>query len=158
MEGFQWRKCWSLLPFSPLYGNMRTISIPSPGQIDRAAETFLKDAGNVRVIAFSGELGAGKTTFIQALCRGLGVIMEINSPTFSLVNEYFTPDGTSLFHFDLYRIDDPEELFDLGYEEYFYSGARCFIEWPEKASHLIPEDALNVEIVVHNDNSREIVY
>jgi tRNA threonylcarbamoyladenosine biosynthesis protein TsaE len=137
---------------------MRTISIPASDRIDWAAETFLKDVGNVRVMAFSGELGAGKTTFIQAICRALGVIMEVNSPTFSLVNEYFTGDGTSVFHFDLYRIDDPEELFDLGYEEYFYSGARCFIEWPDKAGHLIPEDALYVEIVVHDDNSREIIY
>ncbi len=127
---------------------MKTISVTTLDKIDLAAEAFLKDAGNVAVVAFSGELGAGKTTFIQALCRASGVIVEVNSPTFSLVNEYFTQEGSSIFHFDLYRIKDPEELFDLGYEEYFYSGARCFIEWPEKASHLIPADALQVEIVV----------
>ncbi|MCK5135373.1 MAG: tRNA (adenosine(37)-N6)-threonylcarbamoyltransferase complex ATPase subunit type 1 TsaE [Bacteroidales bacterium] len=137
---------------------MRTITIPSLGQIDAAAVAFLKATGETPVIAFSGELGAGKTTFIQALCRALGVTAEVNSPTFSLINEYFAPDGTSIFHIDLYRIEDPDELFDLGYEEYFYSGARCLIEWPEKASHLIPEDALIVRIVVGTDGSREIRY
>jgi len=135
---------------------MNTITIHSVDQIDLAAEAFLKAAGETTVIAFSGELGAGKTTFIQAICRVLGVTSEVNSPTYALVNEYFTIDGTSVFHFDLYRIETPEELFDLGYEEYFYSGDRCFIEWPEKASHLIPEDALRVEILVREDESREI--
>ncbi len=125
-------------------------------RIDTVAEDFLKRTKPRSVIAFSGEMGAGKTTFIQALCRVLGVKTEVNSPTFSLVNEYFTPEGTSIFHFDLYRIEDPSELFDLGYEEYFYSEDYCFIEWPEKASHLIPEDALIAEIKVGPDGSREI--
>ena len=137
---------------------MPSIPLPSLDQIDKAADEFLKAVGNIRVIAFSGELGAGKTTFIQALCRKLGVTGEVSSPTFSLVNEYFTQDGSSVFHFDLYRIEEPEELFDLGYEEYFFSGDRCFIEWPEKASHLIPADALLVEIIVRSDNTREIRY
>jgi len=135
---------------------MKTISIASLDQIDQAAEEFLKASGNRNVIAFSGELGAGKTTFIQAICRVLGITADVNSPTFALVNEYFAPDGSSVFHFDLYRIEDPDELFDLGYEEYFFSGDRCFIEWPEKASHLIPEDALSVEIAMVRDGSREI--
>jgi tRNA threonylcarbamoyladenosine biosynthesis protein TsaE len=135
---------------------MRTISIPSLEQIDQAAEQFLKASGNRKVIAFSGELGAGKTTFIQAICRVMGVTADVNSPTFALVNEYFAPDGSSVYHFDLYRIEEPDELFDLGYEEYFFSGDRCFIEWPEKASHLIPDDALNVEIAMIQDGSREI--
>jgi len=135
---------------------MNAIIIHSVDQIDLAAEAFLKAAGETPVITFSGELGAGKTTFIQAICRALGVTTEVISPTYALVNEYFTPNGTSVFHFDLYRIEEPDELFDLGYEEYFYSGARCFIEWPEKASHLIPEDALTAEIIVGSDGSREI--
>ncbi|MCK4747174.1 MAG: tRNA (adenosine(37)-N6)-threonylcarbamoyltransferase complex ATPase subunit type 1 TsaE [Bacteroidales bacterium] len=137
---------------------MRTIAIPSLDQVDMAAEEFLKSSGEVAIIAFSGELGAGKTTFIQSICRVLGVTGEVNSPTFSLVNEYFTPDGTSVFHFDLYRIEGPDELFDMGYEEYFFSGDRCFIEWPEKASHLIPDDALRVEIRVLDDGNRELVF
>ena len=127
---------------------MIKIPIPSLRDIDQAAEGFLEAMGEAKVIAFSGEMGAGKTTFIQALCRKLGVTAEVTSPTFSLVNEYFTGEGFSIFHFDLYRIEDPAELFDMGYEEYFFSGELCFIEWPEKASHLIPEDALRVEIVV----------
>ena len=104
------------------------------------------------------ESGAGKTTFIQWLCKELGVTAEVNSPTFSLVNEYFTPEGSSIYHFDLYRIEDPGELYDMGYEEYFYSGDRCFIEWPEKASDLIPEDALWVKIKVLDNKTRELIF
>ncbi len=135
---------------------MSTLSITSLSEIDQIAGKFLEARGDASVIAFSGEMGAGKTTFIQALCRNLGVTVEVNSPTFSLVNQYFNPEGNSIFHFDLYRIEDPSELFDMGYEEYFFSGDLCFIEWPEKAGHLIPDDALRVEIVVGKNESREI--
>jgi tRNA threonylcarbamoyladenosine biosynthesis protein TsaE len=137
---------------------MTIIPIPSLEEIDQAAHRFLNAMGGATVIAFSGEMGAGKTTFIQALCRKLGVTAEVNSPTFSLVNEYFTPDGHSIFHFDLYRIEDPSELFDMGYEEYFFSGELCLIEWPEKASHLIPGEAVWAEIVVGENESREIQF
>jgi tRNA threonylcarbamoyladenosine biosynthesis protein TsaE len=135
---------------------MSTIAISSLGEIDQAAGKFLEAMEGVSVVAFSGEMGAGKTTFIQALCRNLGVSAEVNSPTFSLVNQYFTSTGSSIFHFDLYRIEDPAELFDMGYEEYFFSGDLCFIEWPEKASHLIPDDALRVEIVVGENELRQL--
>ncbi len=137
---------------------MSSIIIPSLVDYDRAAESFLKDAGSHSVFAFYGEMGAGKTTFIQALCRVLGITTEVNSPTFSLVNEYFLEDGSSVFHFDLYRIEDPVELFDLGYEEYFYSGATCFIEWPEKADHLVPREALQVKIKVLSNNTRIVEF
>ncbi len=137
---------------------MKTIPIASLQELDSAAAQFLELAGEHVVIAFSGEMGAGKTTFIQALCRRLGVQVEINSPTFSLVNEYFTPEGNSIFHFDLYRIETQVELFDMGYEEYFYSGSLCFIEWPEKARNLIPHDALWVNIVVGENNARQIQF
>ena len=137
---------------------MRTITIKSLKEIDEAARSFLDAAGEATVIAFAGEMGAGKTTFIQALCRNLGVTAEVNSPTFSLVNEYFTPRGDSIFHFDLYRIEDPAELFDMGYEEYFYSGSLCLIEWPEKASHLIPSDALRVTILVGENETRMVQF
>jgi tRNA threonylcarbamoyladenosine biosynthesis protein TsaE len=137
---------------------MRTIPISSLQELDSAAAQFLELAGEHVVIAFSGEMGAGKTTFIQALCRRLGVQVEINSPTFSLVNEYFTPAGNSIFHFDLYRIETQEELFDMGYEEYFFSGALCFIEWPEKARNLIPDDALWVNIVIGENDARLIQF
>jgi tRNA threonylcarbamoyladenosine biosynthesis protein TsaE len=136
----------------------KIIRINGVEALPEVAANFLESIGEIFVLAFSGEMGAGKTTFIQALCRALGVQQDVNSPTFSLVNEYFTADGESIFHFDLYRIEDPAELFDLGYEEYFYSGKRCFIEWPEKASHLIPDDALMVNIIVRDDGSRELRY
>lgn len=137
---------------------MKTIRISSLLELDDAASRFLELKGGSSVIAFSGAMGAGKTTFIQAICRGLGVETEVNSPTFSLVNEYFTPEGDSIFHFDLYRIESPEELFDMGYEEYFYSGSLCLIEWPEKASSLIPEDALRVQIQVGENEARLIQF
>ncbi len=146
------------MPYYPRSAKMERIVIPSPDQVDAAAEKFIGVAGAARVVAFSGDLGAGKTTFIQALCRQLGVGTEVNSPTFALINEYFTPEGASIYHFDLYRIEDPAELFDLGYEEYFFSGSRCYIEWPEKASHLIPEEALMVRITVQPDGSRELIF
>jgi len=135
---------------------MRTITLLSLQELDEAAARFLELAGEQTVMAFSGEMGAGKTTFIQALCRKLGIAVEVNSPTFSLVNEYFTPQGSSIFHFDLYRIESPEELFDMGYEEYFFSGSLCLIEWPEKASNLIPEDALWVQIEIGENEARLI--
>ena len=137
---------------------MRTINISSLQELDNAAAQFLKLVGEHAVIAFSGEMGAGKTTFIQALCRNLGIKVEVNSPTFSLVNEYFTPVGDSIFHFDLYRIETPDELFDMGYEEYFFSGSLCLIEWPEKARNLIPEDALWVTIVIGENEARAIQF
>jgi tRNA threonylcarbamoyladenosine biosynthesis protein TsaE len=136
----------------------KRISIPSIDEVQNAAGIFLGLLGGYSVVAFSGEMGAGKTTFIQSLCKALGVPGEVSSPTFALVNEYFTADGESLFHFDLYRIEDPDELFDLGYEEYFFSGKKCFIEWPEKAGHLIPEDALMVRIEVKADGARELIF
>jgi len=138
--------------------DMAIIPIHTLEDIDHAAQRFLEAMGEAKIIAFSGEMGAGKTTFIQALCRNLDVAAEVNSPTFSLVNEYFTPDGHSIFHFDLYRIEDPSELFDMGYEEYFYSGELCFIEWPEKANHLIPEEALRAKIAVVENDGREIQF
>jgi tRNA threonylcarbamoyladenosine biosynthesis protein TsaE len=137
---------------------MRSITINSLQELDSAAELFLKLAAGHTVIAFSGELGAGKTTFIQAICRSLGIEVDVNSPTFSLVNEYFSPEGKSIFHFDLYRIETPEELFDMGYEEYFYSGSMCLIEWPEKAKKLIPQDALWVKIEIGEDEARTILF
>jgi len=137
---------------------MNKITISSLQELDNAAARFLELAGGNTVIAFSGELGAGKTTFIQAICRNLGIEVEVNSPTFSLVNEYFTPEGNSIFHFDLYRIETPEELFDMGYEEYFYSGSLCLIEWPEKAKKLIPENALWVKIEIGENEARQLQF
>ena len=99
-----------------------------------------------RVFALYGRMGAGKTTLIRELCRTLGVTGEVQSPTFSIINEYKTLSDDSVFHFDLYRINKIEELFDIGYEEYIYSGSYCFIEWPELAGYLLPEGTVRLEI------------
>jgi len=136
---------------------MTRIAIPTLSSLKDAAEAFLPFTSRYRVIVFAGDMGAGKTTFIQALCMALGVKEVVSSPTFALVNEYFTSSGDSLFHFDLYRINRQEELLDIGYEDYFYSGKLCLVEWPEKAPDLIPDDALHVAIRVNEDNSRELI-
>ncbi len=139
-----------------MHEHMTLIQIPDKGQLSKAARDFLPLTRKYTVILFSGEMGAGKTTFIQALCKELGVKEVVNSPTFALVNEYFTGDGSSLFHFDLYRINRQEELLDIGYEDYFYSGKLCLVEWPEKAPELLPSDALEVTVVVKEDGAREL--
>ncbi|MFN8256413.1 MAG: tRNA (adenosine(37)-N6)-threonylcarbamoyltransferase complex ATPase subunit type 1 TsaE [Bacteroidales bacterium] len=107
-------------------------------------------------IGFFGEMGAGKTTLIKAVCQKLGVGDVISSPTFSLVNEYVTSKGEKIFHFDFYRMNNVSEAFDLGYEEYFYSGNLCMVEWPEKIEHLLPEGYTKVNISVIDNNCREI--
>ncbi len=109
------------------------------------------------VYAFYGEMGAGKTTFIKAICKQLQVRDNVSSPTFALVYEYFSQIKGPVYHFDLYRIEDLSELFDLGYEDYFYSGNLCFIEWPEKAEELLPKNTKKVKLTIKNDGSR-IVY
>jgi len=99
-----------------------------------------------RIFAFSGSMGTGKTTIINYLCKELGVLDFTVSPSFSLVNEYRTREGETVYHFDFYRINDIKEAFDMGYEEYFYSGHYCFIEWPEKIMELLPEDCVYIRI------------
>jgi tRNA threonylcarbamoyladenosine biosynthesis protein TsaE len=110
------------------------------------AKTFLSDFSSSRIFAFHGELGAGKTTFIKALCAELGVNDAMSSPSFSLVNEYHDINGNSIYHFDLYRLKSPEEAFDIGMEEYLYSGNYCFVEWPERAGELLPEETVHLKI------------
>ncbi len=132
------------------------IDSVSLGQLDDAANYLVKAFGDRKHVAFYGEMGAGKTTLIQAICRALGVSDMVNSPTFSLINEYFTHDGESIFHFDLYRIDDISEMFDMGYEDYFYSDNWCFVEWPEKAGQLLPEDMLKIRIIVNENGTRTV--
>ncbi|HBS86645.1 MAG: tRNA (adenosine(37)-N6)-threonylcarbamoyltransferase complex ATPase subunit type 1 TsaE [Bacteroidetes bacterium GWF2_38_335] len=126
-------------------------------EIERAAARFIELTDSAKVIAFYGEMGAGKTTFIREICRQYGVVDEVNSPTFSIVNEYHTAQGEIFYHFDFYRIKNLTEAFDLGYEEYFYSGNKCFIEWPEKAEQLLPADCLRVKIIP-DGNKRDIVF
>lgn len=131
--------------------------IKSLSEIDAAASSIVESLDGCRKIAFSGEMGAGKTTIIQSVCKHLGVETIVNSPTFALINEYFTNTGESIYHFDLYRIEDISELYDMGYEDYFYSDSWCFIEWPEKALELLPEDMLMLKIDVL-DNGTRLIY
>ena len=115
-------------------------------QLGPAAQALLKTYPQSRVFALYGEMGAGKTTFIKVLCRELGVDDIVQSPTFAIINEYKTRSGDSIFHFDFYRIRKPEEALDIGYEDYFYSGSYCFIEWPELIESLLPADAVRVTL------------
>ncbi|MBR7027349.1 MAG: tRNA (adenosine(37)-N6)-threonylcarbamoyltransferase complex ATPase subunit type 1 TsaE [Bacteroidales bacterium] len=135
---------------------MKTIVIDSLESIDAAAREFAAALGENRIVAFYGSMGAGKTTFISALCRYYGVADDVCSPTFTIVNEYRAADGESIFHFDFYRIDSLREAVDIGFEEYLYSGSLCLIEWPEKVEPLLPEQTLNVRITVAADDSRTI--
>lgn len=135
---------------------MIRIEIPSLSSIDEAAGQLVSAFGDRTKVAFSGEMGAGKTTLIQAVCRQLGVRDNVSSPTFALINEYFTGNGMSIYHFDLYRIDNISEMYDMGYEDYFYSDAYCFIEWPEKAADLMPPGLLYLTITVNDDGSRTV--
>ena len=124
--------------------------------LPQIAEQLLSVIGNHKIIAFHGEMGAGKTTLIKQLCKTLKVVDTIQSPTFSIVNEYLTEDNQQVYHFDFYRIKVEEEALDFGVEEYFYSGNYCFIEWPEKIPNLIPEKAVKVSITLTEDNKRLI--
>ena len=133
-----------------------TYRVEGLAQLSEAAEKFVREVPLDRVIAFYGQMGAGKTTFIRAICEVLEVPETVTSPTFALVYEYSRDHQKKIYHFDFYRINRIEEAFDLGYEEYFYSGETCLVEWPEKIEGLLPEDAVRVEIKVLNENDREI--
>ena len=133
---------------------MNEIKIQHIESIREAAREFISHIGDHRVFAFYGKMGAGKTTFVKAVCEELGVDDVITSPTFAIVNEYTGKSGDPIFHFDFYRIKKLEEVYDMGYEEYFYSGALCFIEWPELIEELLPEDAVRVSIEQHPDDTR----
>ncbi|RGN44772.1 MULTISPECIES: tRNA (adenosine(37)-N6)-threonylcarbamoyltransferase complex ATPase subunit type 1 TsaE [unclassified Bacteroides] len=133
------------------------IKITSLDNIHDAAKQFIAAMGDNTVFAFYGKMGAGKTTFIKAVCEELGVTDVINSPTFAIINEYRSETaGELIYHFDFYRINKVEEAFDFGYEDYFYSGALCFIEWPELIEELLPMDAVKVTIEEQADGSRVI--
>lgn len=134
-----------------------TIKISSLDGISQAAKQFADSMGSSRVFAFYGKMGAGKTTFIKAVCECMGVEDVITSPTFAIVNEYTSvTTGETIYHFDFYRIKKIEEVYDMGYEEYFYSGSVCFIEWPELIEELLPEDAVKVNIKEEDDGSRTV--
>lgn len=135
------------------------ITINSLSNIAEAAKTFVDNIGNSTVFAFYGKMGAGKTTFIKAVCETLGVDDVITSPTFAIVNEYTSATtGDTIFHFDFYRIKKLDEVFDMGYEDYFDSGSLCFLEWPELIEDLLPEDTRRVTIVENEDGSRTLTF
>lgn len=136
---------------------MKSLKITSLDNIEEVAKEFINLMGDDTIFAFYGKMGAGKTTFIKALCKALGVEDEVNSPTFAIVNEYRSESTAELiYHFDFYRIKKVEEVYDLGYEDYFYSGALCFIEWPELIEELLPEDTKKISIEENNDGERII--
>jgi len=122
--------------------------------IDSAAKQFVDAIGDSKIIAFYGKMGAGKTTFIKALCQALGVQETVNSPTFAIVNEYRDASDQPIFHFDFYRLRRPEEAYDIGFEEYIDSGALCLMEWPEIIESLLPEETLRVSIEEQPDGTR----
>lgn len=134
------------------------IKINSLDNIQAAATQFVEAMGDNTVFAFYGKMGAGKTTFIKAVCEHLGVTDVINSPTFAIINEYRSESGELIYHFDFYRINKVEEAFDFGYEDYFYSGALCFIEWPELVEELLPLDAVKVKIEENESGERVISF
>ncbi|MCE5330511.1 MAG: tRNA (adenosine(37)-N6)-threonylcarbamoyltransferase complex ATPase subunit type 1 TsaE [Bacteroidales bacterium] len=132
------------------------LKIESLETIDATAQKFIDRIGNNTVFAFNGKMGAGKTTFIKAICERMGVKETVNSPTFSIVNEYETADGRIIYHFDCYRINKIQEALDLGAEEYLYSGNLCFIEWSENITPLLPDTIVNVDIEEEENGKRKI--
>ncbi len=132
------------------------LTIHSIEDITPAAQEFIAAMGDNTVFAFYGKMGAGKTTFIKAVCQALGVTDVINSPTFAIVNEYLDGQGSPIYHFDFYRIKRQQEVLDIGYEDYIYSGCVCFMEWPELIEDLLPADAVRVTITQQEDGTRVI--
>ena len=134
------------------------LRINSLNEIDKAAKDFVAAMGDRKVFAFYGKMGAGKTTFIKAVCEELGVEDVINSPTFAIVNEYVDGEGEPVYHFDFYRIKNLQEVLDIGYEDYVYSGHVCFMEWPELIENLLPDDAVKVTIEEEMDGGRVVQF
>lgn len=134
------------------------ITINGLDTIRSAARQFIENIGSSRVFAFYGKMGVGKTTFVKALCEELGCDDVITSPTFAIVNEYTDGEQQPVYHFDFYRIKKLEEVYDMGYEEYFYSGALCLIEWPELIEDVLPDDTVRVTIEEQADGSRLLTF
>ena len=132
------------------------IRIETLQDYETAAQEFIAQMDDRKIFAFYGKMGAGKTTFIKHLCEAMGVKDIVNSPTFAIVNEYADGNGNPVYHFDMYRIKSIAELYNMGYEDYFYSDAVCFIEWPELAEELLPEETVKVTIEETEDGSRTI--
>ena len=136
----------------------KEIEIKDLEHIREAARRFIDTMGDQHIYAFYGHMGAGKTTFIKAICEEMGVDDIVTSPTFAIVNEYTTADGVPIYHFDFYRIKKLEEVYDMGYEDYFYSDGFCFIEWPEMMEELLPEGTIKVQIKENPDGTRTVFF
>ena len=132
---------------------MKSISINNTAELNQVAKELLAFAEGQKFFIFQGDMAAGKTTFIKSLCEVLGVEDVVSSPTFSIVNEYESNDGP-IYHFDFYRLKNQQEAYDIGYEEYFYSGNYCLVEWPSKVEELLPEEYIKVEITVTGNEQR----
>jgi ATPase, YjeE family len=136
----------------------RVIIIESIDNVADAAEQFLAEVTESNIIALYGAMGAGKTTLIKAVCKALGVEESVTSPTFTIVNEYRTPENEPIYHFDFYRIEKLSEAFDIGFEEFIESDNLCLIEWPEKVEQILPENTLRVKIEVTDDGQRRLIF
>lgn len=138
----------------------KSFEIKTLAGIDKCAEEFVKYISESdmqsNIFAFYGAMGAGKTTFIKAICRSLGVKDAVNSPTFTIINEYASAKGFPVYHFDFYRINKLQEAYDIGVEEYFSGNGLCLIEWPEKIEAILPEGCIKVNITVNPDLSRTL--
>ena len=135
---------------------MKTMQIGSLAELPDAAEEIIRSLGGRTIVAFRGEMGAGKTTLIREIAARLGSDDVVTSPTFAIINQYAAAEGRTLYHFDFYRIDRLEEAYDFGYEEYFDSGDLCLVEWPEKIEPLLPENTMNVRITALSEQERRI--
>ena len=142
------RKIWD--------SNYMELKINHIDDINEVARQFVDQMGDHKIFAFYGKMGAGKTTFIKAMCEELGVTDVINSPTFAIVNEYMDGKGESIYHFDFYRIKRVEEVYDIGFDEYIYSGNLCLMAWPELIEQLLPEETVRVDIMENPDGTRVI--
>ena len=142
------RKIWD--------SNYMELKINHIDDFNEVARQFVDQMGDHKIFAFYGKMGAGKTTFIKAMCEELGVTDVINSPTFAIVNEYMDGKGESIYHFDFYRIKRVEEVYDIGFDEYIYSGNLCLMEWPELIEQLLPEETVRVDILENPDGTRVI--
>jgi len=129
-----------------------SFQVYSPEQLRQVAGDLLAKYPQGRIFAFYGAMGVGKTTFIKSICACLGSLDVVNSPTYSIVNQYQSGKGEDIFHFDFYRVKHIAEVFNLGYEEYFFSDSYCFVEWPEKVEELLPEGCINVYMDTVNDH------
>ena len=137
---------------------MKEIQIIDLQHLQEASRVFLEKNQGKKAFAFFGDLGAGKTTFIKALCNELDVVDIVTSPTFSIINEYQAADSRSVYHMDFYRLEDIDEAHNLGLEDYFESTGYCFIEWPEKIEEMLPLDVVFVQIIVNDDQTRTLKF